>query len=850
MDRRHHFLSSMTSLRKYLQSLIEYDEANYIKYEGGVHNGEINRILDDILVEPNTEIKQIPSILVSKAEFCYHVQIIDLVLEYMINKNINNVLLEGIERAEYVTSSNASIYTFKGYNSTIILLHSKAMQAIRQQIGNKHFINLLLNSKCVFKSTNLLLWGDIKPKDFTNTKKKERFLSISRMLHVHPNAIRGRTPIPESSWNFMFTVFYINGIPKTKRKNDPPKRFRKVYKLAKLLISNHKENMLKYPYIFDQICHNNGKSKNSNNLSLTVDKHMIIKFVMTIVYMIFPLEFFGTNKNRTKIMRIIPQLINGTIYQKIELDSALNKIKLNDICWLKPVNELNMTKLEFLRARELFKSFLFWFFNNFICKLISSFFHVTEASQDVRPLFFKHHVWSRISKKFMSKYFTRHLVNQKDKNNSFKSLNSNIDMIGKLALQPKKSSFRLIVKPFKGNQNEKALFYSYQKKILRPINKILFQIRDNQSCNSLPEIVNRVYEFKNLILKKHCKLPTIYAFKFDVQNAYDSLPHSIIDKCVRNRLDNYTENDRIHTHLFYETKESEKFFKKRYVVSDSLKNVTPPKVKKADEIVMIDTHQSYSFTKDEIMEFVRSQYMKTCFHTKNRSYYRKIGVFQGYPLSGTLFNIVYDSFLIELNQMLKNHSETKIIRLMDDFLVLSTDLAVIRSVKKLIARSVKEFNLNANRLKTEFTTKETLFAGIHIDVENLICYKLVSQYNCAPIQVSSFSKLYSSLLKYADIWIGNKGLFDPSCNNSELNGSRKNLSQLLKSILYKFVNSYKMVKLNDSFNINKFNVFIKLLIRNIDNHISLKKLKFNSKLFYSGTFRTLKYKGILHKSSK
>lgn len=851
------FISKMKLLGQYIGFKIENcNVARFAEYASGVHVQEILYLLNTIVIEEREEVQKrpVPRILISKAQCCYHEECINLMVEYLMEKGIDNQLTVGATLASSFDPS--APYTFKGHNSSIEMLKSAPMNIIKNVIGIEFFYDILLNSTAFWKTNNVMLWGAVPKKSFT-AKAIPKSVSLRRMLHVNKSQLQKNSPVPETSWLLLQNVFADMGLSSKKRANDPPKRLRKVFKLLKILLNNHKSRMLEYPYILDQIVNKSQREIPFNNLSLSTPKSQIIEFIFTVVYMIIPLGLFGTKTNRTKMMRNIPLLINCNIFHKERLVDIMDGIKLNDIGWLKPRNDVSLTRQEFLCAKSLFSSFVVWLFEEFVCKMVSSFFYVTEASQKNRYLFYKHSLWTSLTKKYMSKYFNENLIKVEDTKNTFDSFTNNKDFIGSLYLQPKKDNFRLIVKPFKGNPDEKISYLTFQKNYIRPINFILNSIRDKNGCSSTIDLVDKIYCFKRHLLHKYnSNLPKIHAYKFDVKNAYDSLPHSVIENTIQQKLDEFTPREDIFVQLCEKTNSKGIMRKKCYIIVDSLEKLDlnhtqedAALVSNNTNSIILDLHETLHFTKSEIMEFVFKQYRNTCFHSKSKSYYRKIGLYQGFHLSGTIFNIVYDQVVKSFYEKVCDDDETCIIRLMDDFLILSTSSENIEIIKKLTARCIGEYNLNINRLKSQSSTTELSFAGMKINVCQLVCLKSVCNYNNAPLQASSFPRLYKQLLKYATRWCKNKSLFESTLDKSEISGSRSNLFALLNSIIYKFCNSYKTIRVKQSFDLATFCQFLENLILVVSKEIFVEHKTFHFDSFRIASLKILKDRNILQRTN-
>lgn len=838
----------MQTLEDYIKEVNpNFDESIFLEYVSGIYFSQLKYIVTNIKLEKHrlNDNPFRPELLISKSEFCYHNECIDLILEYLIHNKINNVLKLGYTDGSATNSTNK--YVFKGYNTSVDFLKSKPMEIIRLILGVKSYINLILNYNAILVPSNCLLWGEYKNKIYNQIKAKQ-FIHFRYMLFQHSTRLYKTNPVilePYALLSFMFKFENNEG-----KKNTPPKRFRKIFKLLKKIISNHKSHMKEYPYIVDQICDTDEKDKN-NNFSLCVQKSKVITLVMAIIYKVIPLELFGTIRNRTLIMRHIPKLTNGTTYSKIPISNILYKVKLNEIDWLKPRTNVKMTKPEFIRAKQMFTHFIVWLFLTFISKFVAAFFHVTNASQQNRLLFYRHHIWNRLTKKYLSKYVSEHLINLKDDANSFKNFNENKDLIGRLSLQPKKKSFRLIVKPFKGMSTQKFDYLNYQKRVLKPIMNVLLQSRLMNSCQSISDIITKVYNYKKILLDKYGVLPEIYSYKFDAQSAYDSVPHDIIAKVISKRLDEFSANNEYILQVYHEIDANGNIKGKKYHIVDGVKGLSIPDLNKTSNTpnkkTLVDSHETFRFNKKEIIDFVSKQYKNTCFHTQTRSYYRKIGVFQGFPMSALLFNMVYDSLVEDLYAVTGSVSETTIIRLMDDFLVLSTKASHINKIRKLTARCLRTYNLNINRLKTEIFKNELIFAGLKINISNLICYKMLKDYNNAPILSSSYIRLYDHLMKYAEMRMKNFSLFDESVFKSETIGAKVNVISLFKSIIFKFTNSFKLIKSKDVFNLMAFYQFFNKLFTLVSSRVHLGTLKIEYSDIWTYALKILKHKRILQK---
>lgn len=93
-----------------------------------------------------------------------------------------------------------------------------------------------------------------------------------------------------------------------------------------------------------------------------------------------------------------------------------------------------------------------WFLSVYICKLVGSFWYVTEVSHGILSkdiLHYPHNEWKRITNKWLNDYVKNYLVEttvsvEFNETSAFKKYN-----IGRLRLLPKSNDFRALCIPIK-----------------------------------------------------------------------------------------------------------------------------------------------------------------------------------------------------------------------------------------------------------------------------------------------------------------------------------------------------------------------------------------------------------------
>lgn len=780
-------------LKEYVLGFIGNDENKLLEYGSSSNYRNLLSLLDSIEIyklKESADFKQkkrLPDELIANWDIIYHHEFIDLLITFMLENGFSNALTLGFASGGWLgNGTNSKKYISKGFNSSIDILKSEEMEMIKVIIGADNFIDLILFWNASLN--NNLIWGYISEFKYNHEYNLDNFLKMNRIMFQEDKDIKKCDPVGQDLSQILKLMF-----PEEISINTP-RRFRKISIQIREMIKTHLKFQDKYSYVYDSICKPRGKPYLKDNLRLATSNGAIAKFVLTCIYKVIPVQLFGSSRNRTIISKWIPIYFGKSMHKLLKLDDIIKNVKINDIKWIKPRNDLKMTNPEFVRGKLMFGKFIKWLFEQFICKLVAAFFHVTEPAKGSNLLFYTNPVWNQITKRYKSRYYNDKLFKVKS-DNGLKSFDLNVDHVGKLMILPKGNDFRLIVKPFKGNRDERISYIMYRKRIIRPMNAILRELRgtsDEVLCESVDEVVMEVIKFKNGIDDAK---DTCHAIKFDIKEAYDSLSHLQIEKVLQGKLDKFTKNETLYVQYKNVVEDGVKLGRQKLKVVDDLNKL---KQFEFHRNLVLDKHETFKFTKKDILEIVRSQYSKTSFikFTKKGkfSYRRKVGVFQGFPISGVLFNVIYDSVMETLTHHIESKhmgiGKFKIIRLVDDFLVLSTEKRICQTVRKLISRDIEPFNVKVNRQKTKMSDTDIEFVGLNIDLKKLTCTKDMKQYNVAPIRCSNVRKLISMLNNYMDSRLGSSMLTLFSIENSGEDIAKLNVLSLVKAVMWKFVNSW------------------------------------------------------------
>jgi len=121
--------------------------------------------------------------------------------------------------------------------------------------------------------------------------------------------------------------------------------------------------------------------------------------------------------------------------------------------------------------------------------------------------------------------------------------------------------------------------------------------------------------------------------------------------------------------------------------------------------IIVDKAKTIRFKKSQVLEVIREHVLHSTIVLPNNTekYYRRIkGVFQGLPLLATLCDLVYNSLVDKNFQFLFKKSDSILLRLVDDFLVISTDKSQCQKVYDIALG--EEFQLSGALVNTNKTS--------------------------------------------------------------------------------------------------------------------------------------------------
>ncbi|XP_072268091.1 telomerase reverse transcriptase isoform X4 [Pyxicephalus adspersus] len=481
------------------------------------------------------------------------------------------------------------------------------------------------------------------------------------------------------------------------------------------------------------------KSVNESEVLFLLEKHnstwQVYTFVRECLHRVVPETLWGSSHNKYRFLKNVKMLLNFAKSEKMYLSELMWKMKVEDCLWLHLKKSYHFVPASehFLRENILAK-FLYWLMDTYIIQLLKAFFYITETMFQKNKLFFyRKCIWKKLQTIGTWKHLTDVKLRllsldeieymQKKKNNS---------VVSTLRFIPKKNGLRPIAKmhatlevqPRKEMVQKKIHHFNSQV-------KDLFSILNFERSRS-PDIIgasvfglDEIYKkWKKFVLgKQTSNVANFYFVKADVKGAYETIPHSKLKEVIMKIINPDIE---------------EVYCIRRYAK------------------LWIDSNgQIRKSFKQHVSTF--TDFMPTM---------------KGFLTQLQDGNIVENSIIVEQNlslnkssskllsffqEMICNHilkiQKQILMRLSDDFLLVTTNLEQAKSFLRILAEGIPEYGCSISQHKTmvNFSTDDipgcigvqrlpahTLFpwCGLQLDTQTLEVYCDYSRYSCTSIRSS------------------------------------------------------------------------------------------------------------------
>lgn len=400
--------------------------------------------------------------------------------------------------------------------------------------------------------------------------------------------------------------------------------------------------------------------------------------------------------------------------------------QIRAMAWLTPPNLPKDAAISFSdtkKRRELLLEFLYYLFDSILIPLIRSNFHVTESNHHKNRIFyFRHDVWRALTEPALTR-IKNTMFEEVPISKARQLLDARSLGFSQIRLLPKGTSLRPIMnlrRRVTKLQGGKAVLGRSINSIVAPVHKMLdFERQQNpQSVGSALFSVGDIYPklkgFRNRLRSGTGNLPILYFAKVDVQSCFDTIPQR---SAVR-VMEQLASEDvyRIARHAQIKAPDPRKDGKGEHIRAKParkfLASAHPPlDFRSFDEVVeetfasgrkhavFVDNVLRTAHKKQKLLDLLKDHMERNIIKIGKKFFRQKNGIPQGSVLSSLLCNCFYAK-LEEEHLSFINDGSALLLRLIDDFLLITTRKEEAARFVQVMHDGIQEYGVRVNPAKT------------------------------------------------------------------------------------------------------------------------------------------------------
>uniref|UniRef100_A0A665T7W5 Telomerase reverse transcriptase n=1 Tax=Echeneis naucrates TaxID=173247 RepID=A0A665T7W5_ECHNA len=532
---------------------------------------------------------------------------------------------------------------------------------------------------------------------------------------------------------FFEGLAYLNGVERKPKKL--PRRFLSAVPLFSQLLRQHRR--CPYNRILQRMCPLVEKTdaEMSSLLPQHCAPHRVFLFVRECLSTVIPHELWGSDHNRLNFFVRVRCFLRSGKFERLSLAELLWKMKVNDCDWLKISKTGRFPPSELSYRTQILGQFLTWLLDGYVISLIRACFYVTESITQKNALrFYRQEIWAKLQDLAFRNHFSK---GQMEELTSAQVLSlPKTTVISRLRFIPKTDGMRPITRVI--GADAKTRLYRGRVRDLRDMLQACVQSTPSLLGSTVWGMTDIHRVLQSLAPAQKEKPQPLYFAKVDVSGAYESLPHDKLIEVVGEALSPVQEEFftvRRYAKIWADSYEGLKKsfirqadFLEENIGSTNMKGfvMSLQKRGKAHHAILVEQVQPFHFCSDlqgrEALQFFTQMLTGSIVKFGKKTYCQCRGIPQGSVVSSLLCCLCYGHME---NVLFKDIKEKKgcLMRLVDDFLLISPDLHEAESFLKILLAGVPQYGLmvNPQKVVVNFPASESVGSCPGIRVLPLHC---------------------------------------------------------------------------------------------------------------------------------
>ncbi|RKF53490.1 Telomerase reverse transcriptase [Golovinomyces cichoracearum] len=443
---------------------------------------------------------------------------------------------------------------------------------------------------------------------------------------------------------------------------------------------------------------------------------MVSAFCRAVLLRLIPHEFWGSGDSQSHNCRIFHRNVDQFVLRRRRTSSFIaNSSKITNIEWLSTHGSTGkLCQSDISKRWEIFNQFIYYLYDSILIPLIQSNFYATESNSHRYCIFyFRHDVWQSVTQTALWSLKSK-LFEKLELKKAKRLLESRALGFSQLRVLPKETGVRPIMNLRKRipNRGFKGTFGRSINSILAPIHSVLTLEKNSNPSRlgatlfSVGDLFKKLKSYKSIVGTKN----PLYFAKVDVQAAFDTIPQNAVLELIQQ----VTTKDKYRISRHAEIKPGEDFNldpgqkpSKRWKAqahfpddseefANILKSSSLPE--KGGNIFVKNVVDRF-FDRSELLRLLAQHVQQNVVKIQNNYYRQKQGISQGSVLSSLLCNFFYAD--LEATHLSFLHSrESLLLRLTDDFLLITTNLWHAKKFLKVMYKGFPSYGLKVSPPKT------------------------------------------------------------------------------------------------------------------------------------------------------